>query len=71
MVEELQLTDVFESDNPGVHSLHSKACTIEPIIMKTPQYVYIYAADVIKDRWPEAEPFIMKDSQWAYLYARA
>jgi len=37
---------------------------------KAAYWLYWYARDVIKDRWPEAEEYIKKDSVWAYCYAR-
>jgi hypothetical protein len=37
--------------------------------MKDPEWVYYYAHNVIRDRWPEAEPTIMKDPEWAFWYA--
>jgi len=33
-------------------------------------WLYWYARDVIKDRWPEAEEYIKKDPKHAYWYAR-
>jgi hypothetical protein len=43
---------------------------LEPFIIKGPYCAYLYARDVIKDRWIEAEPIIINDSSWAYYYAR-
>jgi hypothetical protein len=43
---------------------------LEPIIIKSLQYAYKYARDVIKGRWKEAEPIIIKNSCYAYRYAR-
>ena len=42
---------------------------LEPIIMKDPEYVFLYAHYVLKRRWPEAEPYIMKDPASATHYA--
>ena len=33
-------------------------------------WIYSYARDVIKDRWPEAEEYIVMNPEWAYEYAR-
>ena len=33
----------------------------EPIIIKDPQWAYMYAIDVLEERWPEAEKYIIKD----------
>ena len=41
---------------------------LEPTIMKSPQYAYLYAI-INGRRWLKAEPYIMKDSFWAYKYA--
>lgn len=30
---------------------------------------YMYASDVIDDRWLEAEPIVVTDSKWTYYYA--
>lgn len=46
---------------------------IEPvkhIVAEKPRWAYLYAADVIGDRWREGEPAIAKDPVLAYLYAR-
>jgi len=52
---------------------------LEPIIMKSPEWAYKYALEVINGGhtnypfptavWKEAEPYIMKDPKWAYKYA--
>ena len=40
----------------------------EYAIMNSPSWAYLYAKDIIKDRWPEAEPVIMTDPKYAYYY---
>lgn len=30
----------------------------------------VYAASVLRDRWPEGEDIVRRDSEWAYMYAR-
>lgn len=41
----------------------------EPVIMKDPEYAYLYASHILKRPWPAAEPYIMKAPYWAYSYA--
>jgi len=43
---------------------------VEPTLMKSPKYAYLYAFKVRHRRWPEAESVIMSDPQSAFLYAR-
>jgi len=53
---------------------------LEPIIMKSPEWAYKYALEVINGGhtnypfptavWKEAEPYIMKDPKWAYKYLK-
>jgi len=40
----------------------------EPVIMKDPQWAYLYAIDVLEDKWPEAEKYIMQDEFWWNRY---
>lgn len=39
------------------------------IIMKSPEYAFLWARDEIKGRWLEAEPYIAKDGVAAVRYA--
>ena len=41
----------------------------ESLIMKDPQYAYLYALNILKARWKEAEEVIMKSPEWAVKYA--
>ena len=36
---------------------------------KAPYWLYWYAKNIIKDRWPEAEEYIKINPRWAYWYA--
>jgi len=42
----------------------------ESIIMKDPQYIYKYAKNVIKERWPEAESNLFRDVEYTYKYVK-
>ena len=42
----------------------------ESIILKSPQYAYLWAKDILKTRWKEAEPIIASHPQSAFYYAR-
>jgi hypothetical protein len=43
---------------------------LEPYIIKSPQFAFYYAKNIIKGRWIEAEKYIIKSPCYAYLYAR-
>ena len=43
---------------------------LEKIIIKNPQYAYMYARDVIQNRWIEAEDIISTSSCYTYRYSR-
>ena len=38
---------------------------------RAPYWLYWYARDVIKGRWPEAESVIARDAHWAGWYAHS
>ena len=42
---------------------------LEPIIIKSPRYAYLYALNIIKGRWIEAEQYIINNSEWTCFYA--
>lgn len=41
----------------------------ESIILTHPLYAYLYARDLIKDRWIEAEPVILTDANYCCYYS--
>ena len=51
--------------------LYSKSLrqAVESKVIINPKWAYVYALDVLKQRWPEAEPTIRTDPYWAYVYA--
>lgn len=49
---------------------HGRNNDFESCIVQDAQYSYLYARDIIKDRWLEAESVIMQDVYYAHLYAR-
>lgn len=40
----------------------------EPLILRSPEYTYHYACEIIKDRWPEAETLIEPGNYWWTQY---
>jgi lambda repressor-like predicted transcriptional regulator len=43
---------------------------LEDLIVKDPEYSYMYARDLIKGPWVKGEDAILKNPEWSYKYAK-
>ena len=72
------LNKILKSDSPSgyLYGYAYKNGRLEPkwekllLSLEDPFWLYMYARDIIKDRWLEAEEYIKKDPEYAHFYAK-